>query len=311
MKPTRTALVALPLLVLVNLAVLFLSVQELVNTGVPTMSIEWGFIPISLTDSLANGSLLDIGYNLLTLFTNTFLHGGFDHFLNNMVMLLVFGTLVERRLGALRFLAIYLASGVIASLGHYFSDIMSPYPLIGASGAISGIMAAFIVCLFSTGKRPSFLGLLGTAFIVQWVFEQAASLMVHTVRVKGDAVAHDAHLAGFIAGLVLTVLILVFWRRKNAEEAVVEPEPPTIDWDRLIGNQDQPAPTVPPTQSAEEKKPEEGGLEQGDPKGVGADKEVISETDNPVEQKVREVTPSVTRATQSGYQPDKNDSLLD
>lgn len=313
MKPSRTALVALPLLVLVNLAVLFLSTSELVNTGVPTMSIEWGFIPISLTDSLTNGSLLDIGYDLLTLFTSTFLHGGFDHFINNMIMLLLFGTLVERQLGALRFLIIYLMSGIIASLGHYCSDIMSPYPLIGASGAISGIMAAFVVCVFSTAKRPNFLRLIGTAFIVQWLFEQVAGVMVETVRIKGGAVAHDAHLAGFIAGLVLSLLIVIFWRRKaTEEEAPPKAEPLAVDWDRLI-SPDQPAPTAPPDVTPEQKRennPNRLAPEQ-EQRGQDTPKPVISADETTGEPRASEAPPTVTRQTKIGYQPEKTDSLLD
>ncbi len=315
MKPSRTALVALPLLALVNLAVLFLSTSELVSTGVPTMSIEWGFIPISLTDSLANGSLLDIGYDLLTLFTSTFLHGGFDHYMNNMIMLLLFGTLVERQLGAMRFLVIYVASGIIASLGHYCSDIMSPYPLIGASGAISGIMAAFIVCVFSTAKRPNFLRLLGTAFIVQWLFEQVAGVLVQTVRIKGSAVAHDAHLAGFIAGLVVTLLVIIFWRRKGTEEeAPPKVDPPAIDWDRLI-SADQPSPTTPPTQSPEPKLEDHSSpvdaAQPRDQQTTLPEKPVISADESAGETQVRETPPTVKRQTQNGYQPDKNDSLID
>jgi membrane associated rhomboid family serine protease len=240
-KPSRTALVILPSLVLVNLALLFLSTSQLLQTGVPTMTIEWGLIPISLTDSLVNGSVFDIGYDLLTLLTCTFLHGSFDHFFSNMLMLYVFGMLVERQLGACRFLTLYVASGILASLGHYVLAPMSPYPMIGASGAISGVMGAFLICAFASGKRITILPVLGAVFIVQWVVEQAFSAMATPARISGSAVAYDAHLTGFFAGLLVAGLMVLRMRRNAARLTVAEDQnrsdsdsgSGSIDWQKI------------------------------------------------------------------------------
>jgi len=185
--------------------VLLLSAAQELTTGVPTMIIDWGLLPERLTESLINGSLKDVGYNLLTLFTSTFLHGGLDHFFNNMVLLVLLGFVVEREFGSLRFTGIYLASGVLGSLAHYMFHALSPYPMIGASGAISGIMGAFLIAVFATGQRITFWRLLGAVFVAQWVIEQLVSVFAYSGARSG--IAYGAHLGGFVAGVIVAWLV--------------------------------------------------------------------------------------------------------
>jgi len=270
----RTPSVALPLLVLANLAVLLFTLAQLINTGVPTTIIEWALIPISLTDSLTTGSLLEIGSELLTLLTCTFVHGSFDHFFSNMLMLMVFGTLVENRLGAVRFMGIYIASGLLASLGHYLVDVQSPYPLIGASGAVSGIMAAFVVSVFATGKRPTLLPILGTVFIAQWLFDQFVSVMASPIRLKGTAVAYDAHLAGFFTGLAITVIVVILMKRRTETEP--DEEDDSIDWDRLL-NQSKTQTPNPGSEAATGSEPNPGLDGNG---SAGQDREALGQGSN-------------------------------
>lgn len=342
----KPELMGLLLLVLVNLAVLLLSVAQALETGVPTITIDWSFVPISLTDSLANGSLMDIGYDLLTLLTSTFLHGSFEHFGSNMLMLFLFGILVERQLGTMRFLAIYLASGVLGALGHYLIDIMSPHPLIGASGAVSGIMAAFIVCVFGSGKRPTILSLVGTAFILQWLFEEVSSLMVSAAPGKGPAVAHDVHVIGFALGLIMSIVVMVFMRRKARSGRRKNTDVQIIDWDALypaipdktveqeasarpreehpdavpgaLDKQSPPTAETSPAVTASDRT--KTGSEQPETEGRSetfdrsAEVKVISPPKSPNENlqaPACEAAPSVTRVVQTGYQPDKNDNLFE
>ncbi len=322
MKPRRP-LIILPTLVLVNLALLFLSISQLLQTGVPTMTIEWGLIPISLTDSFVNGGLLDIGYDLLTLFTCTFLHGSFDHLLNNMLMLYLFGILVERQLGHWRFLTLYVASGILASLGHYVLAPMSPYPLIGASGAIAGVMGAFLVCVLTSGKRITVLPILGAIFIVQWVIEQAFAAMTTPARISGSVVAYDAHLAGFVAGLLVASLIVFRMRRQTPEETTASEDknsPSSIDWQKLTEqvNNEKPAETAAASDvkadvlTEKEKRVPPVSNETVD---VATESNVISApTETPpidTNAETSKAEPVTKRNPQTGYQPDRNDTLFD
>lgn len=226
MKPRRNEPAMLSALMLANLAVFLLSSLQELATGVPTMIIDWGLIPERLTDSLLNGSLGEIGYNLLTIFTCTFLHGGVDHFFNNMLLLLIFGAVVERDFGSARFALIYLVSGIAGSMAHYFFHVFNQHPMIGASGAISGILGAFLVSVFARGNRISLLRVIGAVFVVQWLFEQVSSILVNS-GVRSD-IAHGAHLGGFFCGLLLTIMLVRMIRTTNeAAQAAVHEIPPS------------------------------------------------------------------------------------
>jgi membrane associated rhomboid family serine protease len=191
-------------LFIANFAVLVLSVLQEVALGVALMTLDWGLVPERMTDALLNGSPRDVGYNVLTLITSTFLHGGLDHFFNNMILLIILGILVEREFGSARFFAIYMASGLAGSLGHYLLHPMNAHPMIGASGAISGIMAAFLIAVFCLGQRVTMLRLFGAVFIVQWLVEQLFSMYMNADAISG--VAYTAHVGGFIGGLAISYL---------------------------------------------------------------------------------------------------------
>jgi rhomboid family protein len=142
----------------------------------------------------------------LGLVTGLFLHGGWAHVLFNMLFLWVFGNNVEDALGRIRFIPFYLVCGVLASLAQAASDVDSRLPLIGASGAISGILGAYLILhprsLVLTLILPFFLipipawVTLGLYFLLQFVYLAGQGTV-------GGGTAYWAHIGGFIAGLVL------------------------------------------------------------------------------------------------------------
>ena len=99
------------------------------------------------------------GDNSHTFFTNMFLHGGVGHLLTNMWMLYIFGDNVEDRMGSFRYLIFYILAGLIAGFTHYMLNLNSGIPAVGASGAISGVMAAYMF-LFPNSMIISFVPLL-------------------------------------------------------------------------------------------------------------------------------------------------------
>ena len=148
--------------------------------------------------------------------TNTFMHGGFLHIIINMWTLYVFGPALEDRLGPVRFLALYLASGVIASLAHAVINAASPYPLLGASGAIAGVIAAYSVrfpyawvrVLFIIVIIPLFFNVPALVFAGLWFLMQVvqgASDLFNPFASSG--IAWWAHIGGFIAGVSMLRLL--------------------------------------------------------------------------------------------------------
>ncbi len=145
----------------------------------------------------------------LTMLTCTFLHGSWLHLLGNLWILWIFGDNVEERFGRLRYLAFYLGCGVLASVTHYFSEPHSPVPTVGASGAIAGVMGAYLL-LYPHARVLTLIPLgilLHTAVVPAWVFLGlwfALQLLQGLVTLGGEAVggvAWWAHIGGFVAGL--------------------------------------------------------------------------------------------------------------
>ena len=149
----------------------------------------------------------------LTMISSMFMHGGWGHLLGNMLFLWIFGDNIENRLGHTRYFIFYLLCGILASLSHVlFTSMMSEstmIPSLGASGAISGVMGAYLI-LFPKRK----VNVLLLRFIVPvpaivalgfWIGFQVIS-SVNTSGGNGDGVAYAAHIGGFLAGMVLIKL---------------------------------------------------------------------------------------------------------
>lgn len=145
----------------------------------------------------------------ITIFTSMFLHGGFLHLAGNMLYLWIFGNNIEDALGHFRFLLFYLLAGVGAAFAHIMSAPFSAVPTVGASGAIAGIMGAYLVLypnariitliilgiFITTAAIPAII-IIGYWFLIQLISAGA-------FPATGGGVAYWAHIGGFIAGVVL------------------------------------------------------------------------------------------------------------
>jgi membrane associated rhomboid family serine protease len=158
----------------------------------------------------------------LTLLTGIFMHGGIAHIAGNMLYLFIFGDNLENRLGHVKFLLFYLLTGGIASLSHvlatYFQGSNTLIPCLGASGAISAVLGAYVF-LFPQNKVKVlvfYFPMLVPAFIAlgAWIIFQVASGMGF-LGGKGDGVAYAAHIGGFIAGFIL----ISFFAKTNQHQA--------------------------------------------------------------------------------------------
>ena len=142
-------------------------------------------------------------------FSAMFLHAGFMHLAGNMLFLWIFGNNIEDVLGKIRFITFYLICGMIAAMCHVFMDTGSEIPMVGASGAISGVLGAYLM-LFPKAKVKTlvFLGILITivripaAFLlIFWLGIQIYSNLA--MGSEGGGVAWMAHIGGFIGGMIL------------------------------------------------------------------------------------------------------------
>jgi len=148
----------------------------------------------------------------MTILTCMFLHGGAMHFLGNMWFLHIFGDNVEDRFGHFGYAMMYLGTGILAGLSHLLTNLYSPVPTIGASGAIAGVMGAYLV-LYPHSKVQAFLPpifsfvLPAPIFLGIWFLMQTIS----GVSARGDSastgVAWWAHIGGFVAGVVIAFVI--------------------------------------------------------------------------------------------------------
>ncbi len=148
----------------------------------------------------------------ITIITSMFMHGGFAHILGNMIFLLIFGDNIENKVGHLRYLVFYLICGIIASLAHVFSTQMLGgnmlIPTLGASGAISGILGAYlllfpkrrvaVIIFFFLTDVPAIV-----AIGIWFIFQLASGIGLLGSGTQEGGVAYGAHIGGFIAGLLL------------------------------------------------------------------------------------------------------------
>lgn len=193
-----------------NLAVHLL--RQLLSESVDDQLIlEFGLIPVAYTGQ-PGGDWLSL---VVAPFTYQFLHGGWVHLGVNMLSLAAFGAPVERLLGVRRFVAFYLSAGLAAALVHVLSFPDSADPVVGASGAISGIFGAVLVLLRRVGRMSSLLPIAGVWIALNVFF----GIFGGTPGAGGQPVAWTAHIGGFIYGLAA---IRLFVPRSMEEE----PRPP-------------------------------------------------------------------------------------
>ncbi|HEX8476591.1 MAG TPA: rhomboid family intramembrane serine protease [Pyrinomonadaceae bacterium] len=151
----------------------------------------------------------------LTLLTSMFMHGGLAHLFGNMLYLWIFGDNLEDRLGHFRYLAFYLVCGILASLAHVLTNTGSLIPSLGASGAISGVLAGYLV--LHPKRRVNAIVLRGifttvpawVAIGVWFLFQLISGLGMLGNSSQAGGVAYAAHIGGFIAGLILIKIFAI------------------------------------------------------------------------------------------------------
>jgi rhomboid family protein len=165
---------------------------------------QWAVVPRQL---VANPSA-----EIPTIFTSMFMHAGWMHLLGNMLFLWIFGDNVEDRLGRAKFLIFYLVCGIAATLAQVAVSAESSIPNLGASGAISGVLAGYLV-LFPNGRvrvlmRGRVVALPALVVIGIWIVLQLISgIASFTQSAQTGGVAYMAHIGGFVAGLALAFLL--------------------------------------------------------------------------------------------------------
>jgi len=186
----------------------------------------YSVVPVALTHGIPQTSLPGVPAHIpfhtpspvyLTLITSMFLHAGWLHIGGNMLFLYIFGDNVEDRMGHIPYLLFYLFCGVVAGITQVAVDPGSSIPSLGASGAIAGVLAAylvlfplarvrtiiFIVFFFTIVTLPAFV-LIGIWFLLQFLDGVAA---LSNVQQGMGGVAYFAHVGGFVTGLVITFLL--------------------------------------------------------------------------------------------------------
>lgn len=180
----------------------------------------WAVVPRELTASFEGR-----GYpgEWITLFTSQFLHGGFLHVGGNMLFLWIFGNNVEDRLGRIKYLVFYLACGALAALAQWFFTSGSEIPSLGASGAIAGVMGAYIL-RFPNAKVLTLIPLgiillplripaiffLGFWFVQQALYGVASLGATTNIGMQNGGVAYWAHAGGFVFGAILGPILGLF-----------------------------------------------------------------------------------------------------
>jgi membrane associated rhomboid family serine protease len=215
---TRETPVVNYLLIAVNVLV-FLLMLSMSDTSLDAFFYEHAMIPANYTDgSVSFGDVMDI-------FTSMFMHAGLAHIGGNMLYLWIFGDNVEDRVGHGRYLMFYLVGGLVADLAHFLIDPYSAIPTVGASGAISAVLGAYLV-YYPGSQIATFIPIfgkfyklttvpaavvLGFWFIFQ-LFDGVAALSGADV----GGVAVWAHIGGFVAGMLMAKLIPVESRTRQA-----------------------------------------------------------------------------------------------
>jgi membrane associated rhomboid family serine protease len=221
-NPTRrTAYVNYGLIIANVLA--FLYESRLPSRALERFLQTWAVVPAQLTASFTGELPPQLVPEWSTLFTSQFLHGGLLHIAGNMLFLWIFGNNVEDRLGHLKYLIFYLACGALAALTQWFFSAYSTVPSLGASGAIAGVMGAYILrfprvqvlTLIPLGFIFLPLRIPAVFFLGIWFLQQALYGLVSlnapmNIGMQGGGIAYWAHAGGFVFGAILGPLMGLF-----------------------------------------------------------------------------------------------------
>lgn len=191
-------------------ALMFLYELQMGPDALQQFLVTWGLLPARL--------LADPTNNWNTIYSSMFLHGGWFHIINNMWVLYIFGDNVEARMGGIKYLVFYLLSGAAAGLLQTYILPSSQVPMIGASGAVAGVLGAYLILfprsrvaslvpiffIFTIVEIPAFI------YLIFWFLSQLYSGLFAIQGGGGSGIAWWAHIGGFLFGLVIS---FVFARR--------------------------------------------------------------------------------------------------
>ncbi len=225
-NPSNRVPIVTTTLIALNVVIFLFSLQSNTNdAALAAFYYDWAAVPALILD----------GEQTHTIFTSMFLHAGWLHLAGNMLFLWIFGDNMEDSFGHIPFLIFYFACGVAAGFAHILSDLNSTVPMVGASGAIAGVMGGylllfpkarvdlifFIFVFFKRFTLPAWVVLGG------WMFLQVFNGI--GTDISGGGVAYWAHAGGFVAGLLLTVPYFLnrkgtdYWKANDYHP----PHPPT------------------------------------------------------------------------------------
>ncbi|MEW6532379.1 MAG: rhomboid family intramembrane serine protease [Thermodesulfobacteriota bacterium] len=220
-NPSGTAPVVTVVLIVLNALVWFYELA--LGPQVERFVFDYGLIPARFVASLHHPFGI-AGNAVIPLFTSVFMHGGWLHVIGNMWFLWIFGDNVEDRLGHFRFLIFYLMCGIGASIAHVMFNPGSNIPTIGASGAISGVLGAYLVSfphsrvltlliifvIIKLVEIPAFV------FLILWfVFQFVSGTAQIGAMQETGGVAYWAHMGGFVIGIVL---LWIFPKRSRFQD---------------------------------------------------------------------------------------------
>ena len=193
------------LLILANV-VAFLYELRMDSATLEEFIFTWGLIPARFVE--------DSSAAWTTIFSSMFLHGGWFHIINNMWVLFIFGDNVEAGMGKIRYLIFYLLSGVAAGLLQTYVLPSSLVPMIGASGAVAGVLGAYLI-LFPRSRIASLVPILfiftiieipAILFLIFWFLSQLYSGLFAMGGSAGSGIAWWAHIGGFLFGVIMVFL---------------------------------------------------------------------------------------------------------
>ena len=183
----------------------------------------YAVVPRELTASFQGIAIAQPVPEWLTLITSQFLHGGFMHIAGNMLFLWIFGNNIEEQLGRFKYLFFYLTCGALAAFFQWYLSVISGFPSLGASGAIAGVMGAYIIRFpqariltlipigfFLTTVRIPAVFFLGFWFLQQAFYSLASLQVPSNIGMESGGIAYWAHAGGFVVGVILAPLLGLF-----------------------------------------------------------------------------------------------------
>ncbi len=216
-NPTSRFPLVTVLIIVANVAIF--ATTDVFGYGGRDFLLKYSLIPYNIMTVgswTGNGPLM-AGFSIIS---SQFLHGGLFHVAGNMLFLWIFGNNIEDRLGSSRFLFFYLLCGIAAAVAQIVPDPRSLVPTIGASGAVAGVMGAYLL----EYPRARVLTLIWIVFFIRLIWLPAYFIIIYWILLQvfyqlvsggNSGVAYMAHIGGFAAGLILVRLFLLFGGRKR------------------------------------------------------------------------------------------------